>query len=409
VNITDIVYIGIPALSKALLEHPDPYKPFLPFLSQSSNPEDPIPLLTSTVLALLMDASTRASPSGTQAMEKALPKLFSYLSTLAKSSDGGLQDIAVLEYSTLLRGKKSRELFWEQRAETVAPLIEILKTDVGVGWNGDSSTIWSGAVSVRSGIDSLLSGRVGVQLLYHVLLVMWQLSFEGSTIGDGLAEYVVCLDVPSIRLLTSVREYDIILLYTQLLRLSEKEKLIRLLVATMYNLLSTNQNALLPQATLARLPSVLQNLNSRKLTDTDLLDDLSKLKDLLDEHTATQTNFDEYASEVNTGHLRWSPTHRNPTFWAENARRILDHEKGELPRKLAEIMAKPWDNDKQVLAIACNDIGCLVKEVPERRQQLEKLGLKARIMELMAEPDDSVKLASLNALAEWLRYSLETK
>lgn len=209
--------------------------------------------------------------------------------------------------------------------------------------------------------------------------------------------------------LTIGREYDIIPLYTQLLRLSPKEKTTRLLVSTLYNLLSANQKTLLPAATLARLPSLLPNLNSRHLTDPDLLDDLKRLKEMLDEHTKTQTTFDEYAAEVNSGHLRWSPPHKSPTFWAENARRILEHEKGELPKKLAEIMAKPWDNDKQVLAIACNDVGSLVKEVPEKRQQLEKLGIKTRIMELMAEPDESVRLASLNALAEWLRYSFETK
>jgi len=71
-------------------------------------------------------------------------------------------------------------------------------------------------------------------------------------------------------------------------------------------------------------------------------------------------------------------------------------------------MQKPWDNDKHVLAIACNDVGCLVKEVPERRSQLEKLGLKVRVMELMTEPDESVRWESLKAVGEWLRYSFET-
>jgi V-type H+-transporting ATPase subunit H len=157
------------------------------------------------------------------------------------------------------------------------------------------------------------------------------------------------------------------------------------------------------------LPNLLQNVSSRHLTDPDLLEDLKNLRDMLDEHTKTHTTFDEYAAEVAAGHLRWSPPHKNPSFWAENARRILEHEQGELLKKLAEIMSKPWDNDKQVLTIACNDVGCLVKEVPEKRQQLEKLGLKARIMELMTDPDESVRLASLNAVADWLRYSFGPK
>lgn len=160
---------------------------------------------------------------------------------------------------------------------------------------------------------------------------------------------------------------------------------------------------------LVRLPALLQNINGRHVTDEDLLDDLKNLSEMLDEYTTTQTTFDEYAAEVNSGHLRGSPTHRNPTFWAENSRRILEHENGELPRKLSEIMSKPWESDKQVLAIACNDVGNLVKEVPERRYQLEKLGLKTRLMELMAEPDETVRWESLNALSGWLRYSFETK
>lgn len=172
-------------------------------------------------------------------------------------------------------------------------------------------------------------------------------------------------------------------------------------------MLSANQSSLIPAATLARLPALLGNLSGRHLTDPDLLDDLKTLDEMLDEYTKTQTTFDEYAAEVNSGHLRWSPPHRNATFWRENARKILEFEKGALPRKLAEIMAKPWDNDKKVLAVACNDVGQLVKEVPDQRQQLEKLGLKRRVMELMSDADEAVKWESLRAVGEWLRYNVE--
>lgn len=210
-------------------------------------------------------------------------------------------------------------------------------------------------------------------------------------------------------MLTGGSEYDVIPLFTQLLRLSPKEKTTRLLVSTLYNLISGNPKSLLPAAALVRLPTLLQNVNGRHHTDPDLIEDLTSLTELLEEHTKTQTTFDQYAAEVDSGHLRWSPPHRNTVFWAENARRILEQDNGRLPKKLAEIIAKPWDNDKQVLAIVCNDVGCLVKEVPEKRQQLERLGLKTRIMELMAEPDESVRWESLRAVGEWLRYSFETK
>ena len=210
-------------------------------------------------------------------------------------------------------------------------------------------------------------------------------------------------------MLTFPSEYDIVLLYTQLLRLSPKEKTSRLLASTLINLLVNNQNTLLPTAVLARLPALLQNLQKRQFADPDLREDMDRLRELLDEYTKTKTTFDEYVGELNSGHLRWSPPHRNTVFWAENARKILDYENGALVRRLADIMKKPWDNDKAVLAIACNDIGCLVREVPEKRGQLERLGLKTRVMELMAEADENVRWESLRALGGWLQYSFDTK
>ncbi|KAH7326619.1 armadillo-type protein [Stachybotrys elegans] len=378
---------SVPSFAKTLFKDADPYQNFLPLLS-SNNPEDPIPLLTSHALTRIMALARDESKATTQA----LPTILTYLSGLAKSSDAGLQDIAVQEYSSLLFGHVPRLQFWKQRNDTIAPLVKILQTAAGIGNGGNSSaSIWSGNASVRStGFEGSLGGGVGLQLLYHVLLVMWQISFESEEIGDDLND-----------------EYDIILLYTQLLRLSPKEKTTRLILSTLYNLLEKNQASLLPTAVLARLPALLENLGSRHLTDPDLLEDHESLKEMLDEYTKTKTTFDEYVAEVRSGHLRWSPPHRSQVFWAENARKILEFENGEIPRKLAEIMQKPWDNDKQVLAISCNDIGCLVKEVPEKRYQLEKLGLKRRVMELMASEDENVRWESLRALGGWLKYSFE--
>lgn len=175
----------MPSLSRAIFKNGDPYKHFLPLLAHSSNPEDPIPLLTSAVLASLM-ASSRDESEAT--VKKALPHLYSYLSSLTKNSDAGLQDIGVLEYSALLYGKVSRRQFWAQRSETVAPLIEILRTACGVT-NGDAAaSLWSGTTGVAKNGEGALGGGVGLQLLYHVLLVMWQLSFEAEEVGEDLNE-----------------------------------------------------------------------------------------------------------------------------------------------------------------------------------------------------------------------------
>jgi V-type H+-transporting ATPase subunit H len=89
-----------------------------------------------------------------------------------------------------LYGQASRQLFWKQRSETVAPLVDILRKAAGIGADS-SATLWSGNTTARPGFEGALSGGVGLQLLYHVLLVMWQLSFEAEEIGDEMDEYVV--------------------------------------------------------------------------------------------------------------------------------------------------------------------------------------------------------------------------
>ena len=178
----------VPKLKTALLAAKDPYTPFLNLITESSNPEDPTPILSASVFTTLasfalVDGKASKSPI---LKKEALPKAYTYLATLAKTSDSGLQDIAVQFDSKLLRTKSSREIFWSKKSDTVAPLVEVLSSAAGVALNGDSaSTLWGGS-SVR-GSDQV-GGGVGLQLLYHILLVIWQLSFEGSKFGDGLEQ-----------------------------------------------------------------------------------------------------------------------------------------------------------------------------------------------------------------------------
>lgn len=167
------------------MSHPEPYKPFLPFLHHSTNAEDPIPLLTSTFLTTLVSHSLVTSSKPTPRDEEALPQLYTYLSTLTKNQDSGLQDIGVQGFSELLRKKRSREIFWNQRQETLDPLIDTLRAAVGATDNNGSTLGGS-----TRGMEPGLAAGVGLQLLYRVLLVIWQLTFEGALVGDELQEYV---------------------------------------------------------------------------------------------------------------------------------------------------------------------------------------------------------------------------
>jgi V-type H+-transporting ATPase subunit H len=157
-------------------------------LKASNNPDDPLPLLAALVLAKLLSQIVIAGSKTSSRTDTALTSLFAYLSTLSQSSDAGHQDIAVQSYSSLLRTKETRELFWAERKETVDPLMDILRAGAG-GGKDTGSTLWSeGASSTRANFETGVAGGVGIQLLYRVLLVIWQLSFEGELVGEGLQE-----------------------------------------------------------------------------------------------------------------------------------------------------------------------------------------------------------------------------
>jgi V-type H+-transporting ATPase subunit H len=171
----------------AVLKHPDPYAPFVPLVKQMQSPDDTLSLLAALILTKLLSQAIVTSKTSDK-QEAAITSLYSYLSALSKSTDPGHQDIAVQSYSSLLRTKKTRELFWEKRKETVDPLMEILRAGAGAGKDVES-TLWSdGASTTRSTFDAGIAGGVGIQLIYRVLLVIWQLSFEGAVVGEGLQE-----------------------------------------------------------------------------------------------------------------------------------------------------------------------------------------------------------------------------
>jgi V-type H+-transporting ATPase subunit H len=53
-------------------------------------------------------------------------------------------------------------------------------------------------------------------------------------------------------------------------------------------------------------------------------------------------------------------------------------------------------------------VAFLVKQCPEKRSTLEKAGLKARVMALMQDENETVRWESLRAVGEWLRYSFDS-
>jgi len=71
------------------------------------------------------------------------------------------------------------------------------------------------------------------------------------------------------------------------------------------------------------LPYV-RSLATRKLSDEELVEDVQFLKEELGEKFESLTTYDEYVSELKSGHLSWSPVHDSDSFWKENVIKLND-------------------------------------------------------------------------------------
>jgi V-type H+-transporting ATPase subunit H len=188
---------------------------------------------------------------------------------------------------------------------------------------------------------------------------------------------------------------------TDILRNPIKEKITRVTLAILTNLVTKAPSANLPPLLVTNILPYLQTLSSRFTADSDpdLTADLSTLQALLDAFQSEQTTLSSYRIEVMSGHLRWSPTHRNEGFWKKHAREILEDR--ELVKQLARVLES--SADKTVLAVACNDVGVLVREVPYVRKRWVDLGVKGRVMELMGDTDAEVRYEALKAVQGFLQ------
>lgn len=70
------------------------------------------------------------------------------------------------------------------------------------------------------------------------------------------------------------------------------------------------------------------------------------------------STFEQYASEVETGKLEWSPPHKSEVFWKENAHKLEEHNY-QLLRTLARLLST--SSSPLVLSIGASDIGYYVK------------------------------------------------
>jgi V-type H+-transporting ATPase subunit H len=196
-----------------------------------------------------------------------------------------------------------------------------------------------------------------------------------------------------------------------------KEKVIRVIVATfrvayflilhaascflsvsVQNFVTKAPSANLPAMLVVQLLPFIKNLCGRKWSDEDIIEDVQFLRDELNMNFQSLTyvrsvtimmltrlltptvcrTYDEYSSELTSGHLSWTPVHESDDFWKENAIKLNDHDYLQLKYNLRlsifvdegrnilllyRILVKLLKNSNNavVLAVAAHDVGQYVK------------------------------------------------
>ena len=266
----------------------------------------------------------------------------------------------------------------------------------------------------------LLNPTYGFQLQYQVCFCFWLLSYHTK---------IVSKFQENMKILTTLSD---------VLKDSQKVKVIRMIIATFVNILkNTSEKAVYRKFSLClitcKVPRTLElilenhcnvdqqkkgsssvdlnnNLESKPQKsssssdsktkkediDEDLLNDAEFLQKALLEAEANLSSFDEYLAELNSGRLSFSPVHKNCNFWLKNINKFNENRYAILI-KLGHILENPG-SDILEIRVACHDLGEYSRYYPRGKQVLESLGIKPHIMRLMAHKDKLVKYEALMAV-----------
>jgi len=165
----------------------------------------------------------------------------------------------------------------------------------------------------------------------------------------------------------------------------QKEKVVRVAIATLKNLIGVSKNNELMIS--YGLPKTVQLLQSKKWGDEDLEKDLEELDKELRDGVDQLSSWSRYYNELQSRKLDWSPSHKSDRFWTENFMRFEDNDFKAL-RILQELLKS---NDKKILTITCYDVGQFTRFHPRGKQIIQQLEIKTLLMKLLTHLDEDVK------------------
>jgi V-type H+-transporting ATPase subunit H len=207
---------------------------------------------------------------------------------------------------------------------------------------------------------------------------------------------------------------DVVGHMANVMRAVSKEKVIRVCLACVRNMVEKTQNmAEKPDACQQLIEGnamkLLSVLASRKWSDEEVKEDIDTIYDVLAQNVVVLSSLEMYSNELNQGALEWSPVHKSETFWRENALKIVPaggsstDGSGDLQLliKLLFDLSLTEDLDpaeQTTLEVVCHDLGEFSRFHPQGKRILQSdaetnkaryqndMSTKDKIMKLMSNP-----------------------
>jgi V-type H+-transporting ATPase subunit H len=232
------------------------------------------------------------------------------------------------------------------------------------------------------GLDMLLSlirdskNQANTQLIYQCAACIWLLSYS-----DGVKQKLV--------------DMQLVAVLVQVLKSTMKEKVIRMMLAIMVNLIEVNDMKNL--LSVCGGMRILDSMKQRQWSDEDITSDLDLLITKIGQNVEQSSTFDQYCKELMSGELEWTPMHKSSNFWEKNVHRFLEKEQQIL--KLLVALIKPGERtSSKVLSVALHDLGEFVRYHPAGKANIVKMGAKLYIMQHLTSSDPDVSKEALSCV-----------
>ena len=238
-------------------------------------------------------------------------------------------------------------------------------------------------VNLLTTVINKLGANGAAQQLYDCCFCLWTLSLTKD------AELEPFLNAGTIRTLI------------ELVTAAPSRKVFRMAVSALANLASTEDSAVLTEMLTHGLEKTLEGLvhnsSHKESIDIETENDIRTLYELLMRNYRDLSTFERWASEVNTGALRWGIVHTDK-FWRENCK-FLEKTDFELLKTLISLLNQA-DKDPVVTSIALYDIGEFTRFYPNGKAVVKALGAHEKSMGLIGHPNPEIQRHALQCVSK---------